>query len=124
MNQKGLLEQFKNRRAHERLQRKLTLYYDRLEDLSKCQDGKAAELLDIGGGGLRFLTSERLDNGCHLMVELDIPGWSIVDRDWVPTSNRKDVGRLRVVGRVMWTAPSFTQAGCYETGLRFTGQLR
>lgn len=112
MSRKELFEPFKNRRAHERLQPKFTLHYHRLEDLSRCQAGKVAELLDIGGGGIRFLTTERLENDCQLMVELEIPGWSIVDGDWVPTSNRKDVGRLRVVGKVRWTAPSSTQAGC------------
>ena len=119
-----LFEQVTNKRKHERLQRKFTLRYDLFDDLSKCQANRSAELLDIGGGGICFLTDERLDNGCQLIMELEMPGWEVVDGDWIPSSNRQKIGRLQVVGKVIWTAPSSSPTGYYETGLRFTGQLR
>ena len=124
MKQFVLFEKIKNQRRHERLPRSFTLRYDLLDDLSKCQASKSALLLDIGGGGIRFLTDEHLDNGSQLVIELEIPGWEIVDGDWIPSSNRLNIGKLQVVGKVVWTTPSSSQVGFYETGLRFTGQLR
>jgi len=122
------MEEFKSRmqerRKHERLERNFTLRYSTLHDLSECLPEKEAELLDISGGGIRFLTKERLENGRKLIVELEIPGWQVKGGDWSPTANRNDIGRLKVIGKVIWTAPSVQRPGWYETGLRFTGQLR
>lgn len=127
MDQRKLFSHFQdsqNRRKHERLSRKYRMRFCILEDLSHHQTDKDAELLDIGGGGLRFLVDERLADGSQLLVDLEIPGWQVTDGEWKATSNHADIGKLQVIGIVMWTTPSNHKAGCWETGLRFTGQLR
>ena len=124
MDHTELLANFQDRRKHDRLSRNFHMRYSFLEDLSRHRAEKEAELLDIGGGGIRFLTDERLTDGSQLMVELEIPGWQVQDGDWVPSNSREDVGQLQVIGVVMWVAPSKNRPGHYEVGLRFTGQVR
>jgi len=123
MDKIELFSQLRDRRMHERLLRSFRMRYGLMEDLSSRLADKDAELLDIGGGGIRFLTEERLSSGSQLMVELEIPGWQVTDGDWTSTSNREDVGKLQVIGIVAWVASSISKAGCYEVGLRFIGQL-
>lgn len=117
-------QNLQNRRKHERLSRRFRMRFSILEDLSRRQAEKDAELVDIGGGGLRFLADERLADGSQLLIALEIPGWRVTDEDWKATSNLEDIGILQVIGIVMWAAPSDRKTGCYEIGLRFTGQLR
>lgn len=124
MDKTKLFSNFQDRRKHDRLLRNFQMRYSFLEDLSRHRAEKEAELLDIGGGGIRFLTDERLSDGSQLMIELEIPGWQVKDGDWVPSNSREDIGQLQVIGVVMWVAASKSRAGRYEVGLRFTGQVR
>lgn len=124
MEQTELLSFLQDRRKHERLPRNFRMRFSILEDLSFLQAEKDVELIDIGGGGLRFLTDERLADGSQLLVDLEIPGWKATDGDWKATANRQDIAKLQVIGIVVWVAPSKRKAGCYEIGLRFTGQVR
>lgn len=124
MDQIELFSQLQNRRKHERLPRNFRMRFGILEDLSLLRTEKEAELVDIGGGGIRFLSDERLANGSQLLIDLEIPGWRVTDGDWIATSNQEEIGKLQIIGVVMWAAPSEHKAGNYEIGLRFTGQLR
>lgn len=124
MDQIELLSYLQDRRKHERLPRNFRMRIGILEDLSLLQADKDVELIDIGGGGLRFLTDERLAKGSQLLIDLTIPGWHVTEGDWKATANREDIAKLQVIGIVRWVAPSNRKAGCYEIGIRFTGQVR
>lgn len=124
MDQLELFSHLQNRRMHERLPRNFRMRFGILEDLSHLQADKEAELIDIGGGGLRFLTDEPLADGSQLLIDLEIPGWRVTEGEWISTSNQNDVGILQVIGIVMWAAPSSGKNGCYEIGFCFTGQVR
>lgn len=95
-----------------------------LEDLSIVKVSQAADLLDISGGGLRFLADHRLPGGGQILLELEIPGWRVVDGDWQPSDSEEDSGVLRIVAQIVWTALDTARKGKYQTGVRFTGQVK
>lgn len=112
------------RRKHYRLLKGYRILYGLLEDLTSARVDNPAELLDISGGGVRLLTERRLPGGSQVLLELEIPGWRVVDGDWQPSDNDDDLGVLRVVAQVVWTALDTVRKGKFQTGLRFTGQVK
>ncbi len=112
------------RRRHDRLDKNFSIRYRRLEDLSDDVPDMEGELLDIGGGGARFLGSESLSKNTQLTMVLEFPGWMVADGDeWTITRNSNDVGILKVIGRVMWVAPCESDLGKYEIGVSFSGRI-
>lgn len=117
-------EPIDERRQHYRLNHSSTIRYQHLHTLAEHNNTQHAELCDFSGGGLRFLTKERLAKNEQLIVELHFSGWQENGDDWVKTGNESDVGYLKAIGAVMWCAEDESKAGTYEIGLRFTGRVR
>lgn len=123
----GLLAINKERRQHERLEKRFTIYYRRLEDLSFPDEEVPdieAEIVDIGGGGLCFLSDSPLEISSQLVILLEFSGWLADMDEWIITHNSSDVGLLRVVGMVVRVAVSETFPDKFEIGVRFTGRVR
>lgn len=112
------------RRQHSRLDRASTIRYQPLQNLAAQDKMRPAVLCDFGGGGIRFLTDERLQKNEQLVIELHFSGWREKDDDWTRTGNDNDVGNLNAIGAVMWCSESNESSGKFEIGLRFTGRLR
>lgn len=123
MDQFSLLTSFAERRKHERLDRDFPLRYGLFKEVSDRAE-KEGKLLDIGGGGLRFLATEIFALESQLIVEMKIPGWRLENDDWIQTRNINDVSFLNIVGNVMWSVPYAADNEWFETGLRFSGQIR
>lgn len=123
MDQQEILSDFANRRKHDRLDRCFVLRYSTFHEASD-RPVNEGRLLDIGGGGLRFIAKERFDKDCQLVLEIKIPGWLLVNDDWVQTRQAQDICLLKIVGTVMWTRQILEPDAHFETGLRFTGQIR
>ena len=113
-----------DRRRHFRLCKGYRMQYGLLEDLSRVEVRQPALLLDISGGGLRFLSDQRLPGGGQILLELVIPGWHVEGGDWQPSENEEDIGVLRIVAQVVWTALDTARPGKFQTGVRFTGQVK
>jgi len=114
-----------DRRQHDRLERSFTIQYRRLEELS-TQDTEdiEAEIIDIGGGGLCFLSDEPIEISTQLVLVLEFSGWLADMDEWVITRKSDDVGVLKVVGMVVRVAMNKTQPDKFEIGVRFTGRIR
>ncbi len=112
-----------DRRLHPRLYRCFVMRYGVLDDISAPAVDRQGSLLDISGGGLRFSCTDEIESSSQLLIEIDIPGWRVVDGDWMHTGNDSDIGRLRVVGQVVWIRDDDAGRHC-EVGIRFTGQIR
>lgn len=111
------------RRNYERLARKSVLRYRNLEDIS-TDHHHTAELCDLGGGGIRFLTKNTLEKNIQLIIELSFTGWREENDEWINTGNDRDIGLLKAIGAVMWCAHSTEAPDMFEVGVRFTGRVR
>ena len=69
----ALLVKNDDRRSHDRIERSFKLRYSVLDDLSKRSTEQTGELLDIGGGGVRFVVGELLRKNTQLLIVMDIP---------------------------------------------------
>ncbi len=114
-----------DRRQHERLERSFTIQYRRLEDLSvPGVEDIEAEIVDIGGGGLCFLSDDPIEISTQLVLVLEFSGWLADMDEWVITRKSEDVGVLKVVGMVVRVAVNKAQPDKFEIGVRFTGRIR
>lgn len=112
------------RRQEERVAKNLFVRFTKLEDLQADVPYRDGQLLDIGGGGLCFLTEEALPLGSQLVMILEFPGWQeTADGKWIATKVEEDVGVLRALGMVSWVAVSQSKPDCYETGVCFSGMV-
>ncbi len=112
------------RRQEERVAKNLFVRFARLEDLQDDVAYRDAQLLDISGGGLCFLTEEALPLGSQLVMVLEFPGWqAVADGKWIATKVEEDVGVLRAVGMVSWVAVNRGDPDRYETGVCFSGMI-
>ena len=111
------------RRRYQRLQKKFTMSY-RLaeEDFQPACDSKA-EILDIGGGGIRFLAPRRLEKNTQLFINLPLRDWGKNKKEWLAIFTETKQKELTVIGTVMWTAASAQYDNSYETGVRFIGRI-
>jgi hypothetical protein len=112
------------RRQEERVAKDLFVRFTRLEDIQANVPYREAQLLDISGGGLCFLTEESLPLGSQLVMVLEFPGWhATANGKWIATKVEEDVGVLQVIGMVSWVAVSRSKPDCYETGVCFSGMV-
>ncbi len=112
------------RRTYERLDRDFKISYRDLEDLSSDWLNKDGKLLDIGGGGLRFLASEKVRENSQLVMEIEFSGWQVDEDEWNPTGNSDDSGNLKVIAKVMWSVESRNEPGEFEIGVCFSGRIQ
>jgi len=113
-----------DRRCYARLHKTIEMRFGRFEDLSKFTADKSATVLDIGGGGLRFLSNESIDEGAQLMMVLEFPGWREWENEWAQSENLGDIGVLKVVGTTVRCSPSNLELGMYEVAVCFCGRVR
>lgn len=123
MRATDIIEEISDRRRHERVARNYKLRYGMLEDPACDTPDKEGMLLDLGGGGLRFLADNALQKNMQLLIELDIPGWTVNNGEWTATRSASDVSTLKVLGVVMWDALSADCPGKHEVGVRFSGKI-
>lgn len=124
MKETGAVASDLQRRQYERLEKNLTVRYCRLEKFGETGPDSVGELVDIGGGGLCFLSGVAIELGVQLVVKLEFPGWLAAGEHWIATKNEDDVGTLYVIGMVVWVAVSRRYPEKYDIGLQFSGIVR
>lgn len=112
------------KRKYERLGKNCNIFYRQLKDLPDHVPNRTGELLDIGGGGIRFLANEFLEKHTQLVIEMEFSGWKINKDEWTATGNNDDSGLLKVISRVIWSVESRTEPGKYEVGVCFSGRIK
>jgi c-di-GMP-binding flagellar brake protein YcgR len=112
------------RRKHPRLDKIITMRYQKLESLSEKAPYLEGFLVDISSGGLRFLANNPLDINTQLVIVLEFPGWLNGDQRWSPPDTGGETGVLQALGEVLRVQASETEAGKYEIGVQFSTQLQ
>jgi len=112
------------RRRHGRFNKRSSILYRRFEDIAKDKQAQHGELCDFSGGGVRFLANQELAKDSQLILELEFSGWQEDGEEWTRTGDPSDIGSLKAIGAVMWSAPHDSQSNKYEVGVRFTGRIR
>ena len=110
------------RRSYERLEKEFSFHYTILSDLAKTELTEQGVILDIGGGGLRFLSSEKWQKNEQLLMQLDFDGWQIEGVNCAVSDNSGEYGRMLVVGSVMWSSEAVSEDQ-FEVGVRFTARM-
>jgi hypothetical protein len=109
------------RRQHERVEKRLAVFYTELEKLAQGPPDRGGELIDLGGGGLCFQTSETFPLGTQLVLTLQFPGWQEKAGKWIATKKEDDFGVLSVIGMVVWIAVSEGDPELFDIGVCFSG---
>ena len=117
------VKEFAERRKYERLEKEFSFRYSLANDLVKPQLNEEGLVLDIGGGGVRFLSSQRWMKNEQLMMQLNFRGWKIDGDSCDFSNNSNDYGRMLVVGSVMWSAETALEDQ-FEVGVRFTARMQ
>ncbi|MDH5297624.1 MAG: hypothetical protein OEV91_01230 [Desulfobulbaceae bacterium] len=113
------------KRRYERLNRSYKVCYRYLVDLAAPSAAREGLVLDIGGGGLRFLSTEPVDESSQLAMVVEFAGWLTEGgEEWVATRDHGDVARLEVIAVVTHQQMSQSVPGRYEIGVRFCGRIR
>ncbi len=112
------------RRRHERVDKKIDLRFGRWEDVTDVAIDRHGSLLDIGPGGLRFLTPEPVEIATQILLVLEFPGWRDDLQDWVQASTQSAIGVLKVIGMVVRCSSSTLEPGNYEVAVCFCGRVR
>ncbi len=112
------------RRRHERAGKKGIVMFRRFEDLNDDRRDLNGELIDIGGGGIRFFTSEKLAEQTPLVIRLDLPAWSGEEDQLASKIKSADLGELKILGMVVRAEEAKTANGKYEIGVRFSGSIK
>lgn len=110
------------RRSYERLEKEFAFHYTLLSDLANAELTEQGVILDIGGGGLRFLSSEKWNKNEQLLMQLDFEGWRIEGVNCVVCDKGEGCGSMLVVGSVMWSAETANEEQ-FEVGVRFTARM-
>lgn len=114
---------YSEKRKYERLDKNFKISYCQQEDLSNHMPDQDGELLDICGGGIRFLAGESIKKNSQLVIRLEFSGWKVDNAEWTATGNSKDHGLLKAIGNVIWSMESRTEPGKYEVGICFSGRI-
>lgn len=112
------------RRKHPRLDKIITMRYQKLESLSEKTPYEEGVLLDISSGGLRFLSNGPLAINSQLVIVLQFPGWLNDNGRWELAGNTGETGALQALGQVLRVQASPAEPGKYEIGVRFSAQLQ
>ncbi|MBU0483323.1 MAG: PilZ domain-containing protein [Proteobacteria bacterium] len=114
------------KRKYARLEKEFVMQYAVLvnSELPVAEPELQGMVIDVGGGGLRFLTSETIEKNVQLSIVLEFTGWKVEGNEWIHTKEDSDRGVLKVLARVMWGAPSPTVADKYEIGVCFFGRIQ
>jgi len=110
------------RRRYDRLEKEFAFRYTVIDDLTDATLDEMGLILDIGGGGLRFLSSRRWRKNEQLLMKLDFDGWQIDDSGNVTIQYSGACTSMLVIGAVMWSAET-AQEDQFEIGIRFTARM-
>lgn len=119
MKEEGIITE---RRRYDRLEKEFAFTYTVINDLTNATLDEMGLILDIGGGGLRFLSSRRWRKNEQLLMKLDFADCQIDDAcpDTIPNSG--DSTGMLVIGTVMWSSAT-AQEDQFEIGIRFTARM-
>lgn len=119
MKEKGTMAE---RRRYDRLEKEFVFRYAVIDDLTNATLAETGLILDIGGGGLRFLSSRRWRKNEQLLMKLDFEGWQIDESGNVTIRSSAESTSMLVIGAVMWSAET-AQEDQFEIGIRFTARM-
>lgn len=113
------------RRRHSRIRKDLKIRFGALWSLAKSPSfDHEGDVIDVGGGGVRFVTSEPVSQGAQLILALGFPGWISDEDEWVESQDTSNIGVLKVIGEVVRVVPITTSEGRYDVAIRFSGRIR
>ncbi|MEW6218457.1 MAG: PilZ domain-containing protein [Thermodesulfobacteriota bacterium] len=112
------------RRRHTRVRKDLKVRFSPLWDLGAESWSGEGVVVDLGGGGLRFLTARDVRQGMQLILRMEFPGWAEQEDDWQPRPSQSEIGVLKVIGQVLRVTASGQQNGHAEVAVRFSGRIR
>jgi hypothetical protein len=110
------------RRRYNRMGKEFAFRYTLLDDLARATLEQQGLILDLSGGGLRFLSSRRWVKDDQLLMKLDFAGWRIDGGACVRLGNTGHCSSMLVIGSVMWSAET-AQEDQFEVGVRFTARM-
>ena len=110
------------RRNYERLEKEFAFRYTPLSNFANTELSEQGVILDIGGGGLRFLSSDKMQKDEQLLMKLDFQGWQIDGVNCMASDDADDSGTMMVVGSVMWSTETAVEDQ-FEVGVRFTARM-
>ena len=110
------------RRRYNRIDKEFTFSYTVLDDLARATLEQQGLILDISGGGVRFLSSRRWMKNDQLLMKLDFAGWRIEGGACMRIGNNGHCSSMLVIGSVMWSAET-AQEEQFEVGVRFTARM-
>ncbi|MFZ5759690.1 MAG: hypothetical protein ACOY32_08700 [Thermodesulfobacteriota bacterium] len=111
------------RRKYERLDKEMGFRYGLYENLVTARLDEQGLILDIGGGGLRFLSSRRWRKNDELLMQLDFSGWRLDGAAGDAVFTGEGCDSLLVVGSVMWVTDAVEDEQ-FEVGVRFTARVQ
>lgn len=112
------------RRRHERVNKGIDLHFGSWQDVTDVAIDRQGSLIDIGAGGLRFLTAEPVEISSQILLVLEFPGWRDDLRDWVQAPDQSAIGVLKVIGMVVRCLPSTLAPNNHEVAVCFCGRVR
>ncbi len=110
------------RRSYKRLEKEFAFRYAPLSNFANTELSEQGVILDIGGGGLRFLSSDKREKDEQLLMKLDFEGWKIDGVNCMASDTTGEYGSMLVVGSVMWSAETANEDQ-FEVGVRFTARM-
>ncbi len=123
MPKKNNLDKNIERRRYKRLRKKFTMRYCPAEEDFNLNLMSDAEILDISGGGIRFMALEKLKKNTQLLIKLPLNDWGKDKNDWMEIFAAVESRELMIIGKVMWSAAGSNNSKSYETGIRFIGRI-
>jgi len=124
MEEKTAPQSGSDRRQHERIRKDLKVRYSPLWNLSGEAREEEGAIVDISGGGLRFMTPHLVGKGTQLVLTMAFPGWISKPDEWRASDDMSDIGVLKVLGEVLRVETSTESADQYEIAVRFSGRIR
>ncbi len=116
------IEEILERRKHDRLEKEFVFSYSRFEELPRTSLDLEGLILDIGGGGIRFLASREWLKNDLLLMKLDFKRWYDEGVIRVPVEISDDCSFMLVVGKVMWSQETLYD-GQFEVGVMFIARM-
>ncbi|MFC1524325.1 PilZ domain-containing protein [Thermodesulfobacteriota bacterium] len=124
MEEKNGQTHLPEKRRHSRVGKQFIIRYEKLDDLHLNKDSQPGELIDIGGGGALFRTSEWLETDTPLVMTLDLYGWSPDVDQWLDSMKESEVGGvLKLLAMVVRVEFNPEDNSSYIIGVRFSGNL-
>ena len=112
------------RRTHDRIRRNLKIRFGAFWDLSQESWDNEGDIIDFGGGGVKFVTLDSVEKGTQLILLIEFPGWISDAEEWAESQDTANVGVLKVIGEVLRVEPRGPDSKESEVAVRFSGRIR